>query len=60
MNSVPVEMLEITKGLTNAISTQAEAFRPIVFVNTSREIPSRNADRRSSQRGVSNGSNKIK
>ena len=49
-----------TNGLKNPIKTDAEVCIPIVSVNISTDKPRKNERNKTSQAGVSNGSNNIK
>ena len=58
--SVPVEIALMTKGLANAIITDAVALMPIVLEKESTPIPIRKAETSNSHFGVINGRRRIK
>ena len=59
-DSGPEEIAEITKGRANAINTHAAAFSPMVLVKISIPIPRINERINKIQRGVENGSKRMK
>lgn len=59
-DSFPEEIAVIINGRANAIAKHAEAFNPMVFVKMSMLIPRTKESNNSIQRGVENGSKRMK